>query len=76
LSDAKFEETDYRKLFEFTTNEKSDEVDDNDHNDDQAESKKKYNKFDFLDYFESKRFSSVFMTYRWMDYWPLFDMFA
>jgi len=75
LADARFLENDYRRLFEFTT-EKVDDKDEKDDHDNDEECKKKFNKFDFLDYFESKRFSTVFMTYRWMDYWAFFDTLA
>jgi len=43
---------------------------------DDDEPRTTYTKFDFLGFFEAKRYDRAFLAYRLMDYWPYFDAVA
>jgi len=38
--------------------------------------KPSYSKRDLLDTYEARRFDGPFVVYRWMDWWPFFDILA
>ena len=77
-----FEESDFKKLFEFSRDvgARCTGQDVGDLKKPQFSSKfirrHRYSHLDFLDHYENRRYSTPFLVYKLMDWWPFFDICA